>query len=51
MPLTFRETMFEPVLFECLEDEMPSVAIDDQVPGSAVQEILQDYDACDSIEK
>ncbi len=41
----------DPVLLDCLEDETPSVAIDDDVPGSTPFELLAGFATCDSMAK
>jgi antitoxin component of MazEF toxin-antitoxin module len=39
----------DPVLLDCLEDELPSVTFDDFVPGSDPMELANTYDKCTSI--
>ena len=39
------------VLLDCLEDELPSVALDEEVPGSEPLELLATYEQCDSMAK
>ena len=41
----------DPVLLDLLEEECPSVALDDEVPGSQPMELLSTYESCDSISK
>ncbi len=41
----------DPVLLDLLEEECPSVPIDDEVPGSQPLELLSSYENCDSISK
>lgn len=37
------------VLLDCLEDELPSVTLDEDVPGSDVMDLLRDYENCNSV--
>ena len=41
----------DPVLLDCLEDELPSVAIDEEMPGSEPLELLANYQYCESMAK
>ena len=39
----------DPVLLDCLEDELPSVTLDDEVPGSEPLELISNFESCNSI--
>lgn len=39
----------DPLLLDCLEDELPSVTIDEEIPGSEPLELLKNYETCDSM--
>ncbi|XP_059084397.1 claspin-like [Tigriopus californicus] len=39
----------DPLLLDCLEDELPSVTIDEEIPGSEPLELLDNYETCDSM--
>ena len=37
------------VLLDCLEDELPSVTIDEEVPGSDPMDLIREYENCNSL--
>ena len=37
------------VLLDCLEDELPSVTLDEEVPGSDPMDLIREYEGCTSL--